>query len=336
MVHRDWLYQEPYSFDGLSYSNSLIQEWEEACVTVMAAVFSPDGKYLVCGSDNGRIAVWELAAYMPAAADDDLTPDMSFSTREGPINCLQFASSTNSSSWLLLCGSDLGVLTWPWQVILDCLANGLLPPESTCTLRAPRECGNRRTLPALSEVNALTCDSAAAPHHVIGACGDSRAHVWDVQTGAAVRSFSGHTAYLHCIGTVPAASGTLLATGADDGVLGLWDSRAAAAVALVRLLDGCTPQNSITSRPDKIYNANWLSSLQSDAAGSWLTVGGGHGSTAAKGAGAGFLTTFHVDSRRVSTFVKTERAVNAITQTADYRYHTPYMIYNMICLACCQ
>jgi THO complex subunit 6 len=321
MVHRDWLYQEPYSFDGLSYSNSLIQEWEEACVTVMAAVFSPDGKYLVCGSDNGRIAVWELAAYMPAAADDDLTPDMSFSTGGGPINCLQFASnsSTNSSSWLLLCGSDLGVLTWPWQVILDCLANGLLPPESTCTLRAPRECGNRRTLPALSEVNALTCDSAAAPHHVIGACGDSQAHAWDVQTGAAIRSYSGHSAYLHCIGTVPAASGTLLATGADDGVLGLWDSRAAAAVALVRLLDGCTPQNSITSRPDKHSNANWLSSLQSDAAGSWLTVGGGHGPTAAKGAWGGFLTTFHVDSRRVSTFVKTAGAVNAITQTADYR-----------------
>jgi WD40 repeat protein len=321
-VFRDWLYQEPYSCDGLYYANHLIQERQKACVTVMAAVFSPDGKYLVCGSDNGRIAVWELGAYMTAAADDDLTPDMSFSTGEGPINCLQFASnsSTNSSSWLLLCGSDLGVLTWPWQVILDCLANGLLPPESTCTLRAPRECGNRGTLPPLSEVNALTCDSAAAPHHVIGACGDKRAHAWDVQTGAPVRSYSGHAAYLHCIGTVPAASGTLLATGADDGVLGLWDSRAAAAVALVRLLDGCAPQGA---RSDlNTADANWLSSLQSDATGSWLTVGGGLGPTAAKGAWAGFLTTFHVDSRRAGSFVKTLGAVNAMTQTADYRYGT--------------
>lgn len=47
----------------------LQQERIRAAVTVTAAVFSPCGGYLVCASDSGRLAVWELAQHMDVDAD---------------------------------------------------------------------------------------------------------------------------------------------------------------------------------------------------------------------------------------------------------------------------
>ena len=57
-----------------AYANGLRQERVKAAVTVTAAVFSPCGGYLICASDSGRLAVWELAQHMEADADTQSLP----------------------------------------------------------------------------------------------------------------------------------------------------------------------------------------------------------------------------------------------------------------------
>lgn len=49
------------------YARGIHKERLRAAVTVTAAAFSPCGGYVVCASDSGRLAVWELAPYMDRA-----------------------------------------------------------------------------------------------------------------------------------------------------------------------------------------------------------------------------------------------------------------------------
>lgn len=50
------------------YARGVHKERLRAAVTVTAATFSPCGNYVICASDSGRLAVWELAPYMDRAA----------------------------------------------------------------------------------------------------------------------------------------------------------------------------------------------------------------------------------------------------------------------------
>lgn len=50
------------------YARGLREERRQEAVTVTAAAFSPCGEYLICASDSGRLAIWELAPYMNKGA----------------------------------------------------------------------------------------------------------------------------------------------------------------------------------------------------------------------------------------------------------------------------
>jgi len=52
-----------------AYARGIRLERARAAVTVTAAAFSPCGAYLVCGSDSGRLAVWELEQHVDAEAE---------------------------------------------------------------------------------------------------------------------------------------------------------------------------------------------------------------------------------------------------------------------------
>lgn len=46
------------------YARGVLEERRQAGVTVTAAVFSPCGQFLICASDSGRLALWELAPFV--------------------------------------------------------------------------------------------------------------------------------------------------------------------------------------------------------------------------------------------------------------------------------
>ena len=56
-----------------------------------------------------------------------------------------------------------------------------------------------------------------------GGSGDNNAYVYDLGTGQHVQTLSGHNDFIHCVKYMPTYN--LLATGSEDGVLKLWDTR---------------------------------------------------------------------------------------------------------------
>lgn len=276
----------------------------------MSAVFSPDGQYLVCGSDSGRIAVWDLRQYMnenswKSSSPPDLTPDMSFSAGDGAINCVVFVGSGAGTS--LLCGADTSAMSWPWSKLLVCLDTGAEPPRPEVVFKAPQTEGKRGSMQPLAEINALS--KRWEEEAVLGAAGDCSGHEWDLTTGRLKRSYKGHTAYLHCIQCV-ANSPCTVVTGADNGVVGVWDTRAENPVELMQPLQSAKSAG-LWERP--VTGGAWVSSLDVDPAGDLLACGGGLGGNA-----GGWLSLIHLPTRTtISAAPVPSGAVQAIVHSDD-------------------
>jgi len=55
------------------------------------------------------------------------------------------------------------------------------------------------------------------------ASGDSKAYAWDIERQSIVRSFEGHTAYLHCLKW--SKQKQQLFTGSEDGTVRIWGKK---------------------------------------------------------------------------------------------------------------
>ncbi|EEH03229.1 U3 small nucleolar RNA-associated protein [Histoplasma capsulatum G186AR] len=77
--------------------------------------------------------------------------------------------------------------------------------------------------------------SPANPTALVSASDDRTVRLWDLPSETSVRTFVGHADYVRCAGFMPAAGGgrggDLLYSGGYDGLVKVWDSRAATAVA---------------------------------------------------------------------------------------------------------
>ncbi|CAM9455613.1 unnamed protein product [Scytosiphon promiscuus] len=256
----------PANFRRGAYARGIQQERARAAVTVTAAAFSPCGGYLVCASDSGRLAVWELARQQQqqqeqkamdtgheaeevfSAGEDtrlDTTPDMSWQADRSCINCLVFAGH------LLLCGGDDSLFGCPWSAIVSALEEGRRPPLSCSSSSSAQDTGGSGVLRVRCppggegggtaagrngarkpEINDVKFDETAGS--VLCAAGDGNAYEWDLgsitATATPVRTYgSGNGSYLHAVASAPGSS--VVATGSDSGHLGVWDKRAKSGAA---------------------------------------------------------------------------------------------------------
>jgi len=143
---------------------------------------------------------------------------------DGAINCLKFMQSANGSngSNLLLVGGDSRVSVWEFSRIQESLGNGTGDaPRALLELLPSQPRGYRGSMRPRPEVNGLAVNKER--NSIVAACGDCRAHEWDLATQTLVRTYDGHTGYLHCTQVIPSAS--LMLTGGEDGQVGVWDSR---------------------------------------------------------------------------------------------------------------
>ncbi len=113
----------PSSFSADSYLQHCLDERAVEYTTVMDASFCPNGEYLVCGGDDGRLAVWDFAEYMEKSSWEssdgpDRSPYLSFQAVSGCLNCLKIMPVQGRQ--LLLAGGDSQISVWYWDDIVAC------------------------------------------------------------------------------------------------------------------------------------------------------------------------------------------------------------------------
>jgi WD40 repeat protein/uncharacterized caspase-like protein len=152
---------------------------------VSAVEFSPDGRFILTGSWDGKAKLWE------AGTGTELR---TFERDGGFVNAVAFSPNAQT----VLTGSSDGVATL-WDV------------NTATTVR--RFVGHSRFITSV----AFSSDG----RYVVTGSGDRTARLWDAATGAEIRRFSGHSDVV----TAAAFSADTrhVVTGSQDGTARLWD-----------------------------------------------------------------------------------------------------------------
>jgi len=296
--------------DEVQYSEYLQGKIMAEEVTVFSSLFSPCGAYLVCGSGFGTLAIWKMSQYLEedtwkGCNSPSITPHLRIlpTNREslkdgsnsglpsgGAIYSLTFVGTGENT--ILAAGHELGVQCWRWFDLLDALHKMseqnsedrliYLPPHFT--LACPQTFGYLGSRGSMSEVNGVA--PALSPNQLYGAAGDNNAYCWDLNTGSVVNTFSGHKGYLHCVAF--ASQHQALVTGAEDGMVGIWDCRSQNTVDFLKVKGAGLAADATLP--------GWVAALEIDEGGNWVVCGGGR----EKGSFLqfeGFLTNVHIGSR---------------------------------------
>ena len=155
---------------------------------VTAVAYSPDGKTLAAGSQNGSLKMWDLGNAQPKPAPLGKGHD-------GTIWSLTF-----SHNGKYLATGSLDKTTRLWDIDGDKVSLHFLYDDSTQGVRQV----------------AFTPDDT----HLISACDDTTAYIWDTVSGNGITKLSGNTKEVYAVAISP--DGRTAATGTADGVVKLW------------------------------------------------------------------------------------------------------------------
>lgn len=199
---------------------------------VLSAAFSPDGTALAAGVADNSIRVWQLA-------DSKLLYTMA--GHAGPVHAVAFATDART---LVSASADKTIKIWEaagaWGDSIDLadfaervLAVDFSPDSKRLVTGGgvPAASGEvtiwdlekRERVLALDHPHSDTVFGVSfSPDGklIASAAGDKFLKVHDGQSGAAVKSFEGHTGHVLCVGWKH--DGTQLATGGADNVVKLW------------------------------------------------------------------------------------------------------------------
>ncbi|OUL20117.1 hypothetical protein BV378_30415 [Nostoc sp. RF31YmG] len=164
-------------------SGSLVRTLVGHSGWVVAVAFTPDGKYMISGSEDSTLKVWNWQI------GEELRTLTGYSGRVNNVTLTQDGKYVISGS------EDSTLKVWNWQ-------NG----------------EELRTLAGHSDwVSALAPDGK----YVIFASSDSTLKVWNWQTGEPLRTFVGHTSYVSALALTP--DGKYVISASYDNTLKVWD-----------------------------------------------------------------------------------------------------------------
>ncbi|MDE0682738.1 MAG: sigma-70 family RNA polymerase sigma factor, partial [Candidatus Poribacteria bacterium] len=168
--------------------------------TVLAVAFSPDGRWLVSGTTEGEIRMWDVATGEPLAVFSELTEPME---REHLRHISALAFSSDRA--LLAAGTPTQLHLW------DVRTGHKLFSVSTVHKRG------WRTYHDYPKPLVFSPDGAI----LVNGHGSGTIQLWDVKTGDRIAALDGHTQQVETLKFSPDAE-TLVST-AQDGTIFLWD-----------------------------------------------------------------------------------------------------------------
>jgi hypothetical protein len=208
---------------------------------VNAAVFSPDGKYVLTASDDGTAKIWNAstgAVLATLTGHEDRVRHATFS-KDG----LQILTSSNDRTARI------------WDLKKTALATGSVTIEATV---AQTFNGH--------EWAVLSAEFSDDGKFVITASEDNTARIWDATNGKNLSILAGHTARVTSVAFAPGNDPTRAVTASQDGAVKLWDTKENKEILT---LDGHTREvTSVVFSPDGKYV---LTASEDGRAILWLT-----------------------------------------------------------------
>jgi WD40 repeat protein len=200
---------------------------EEARFTILSASFSPDGKYIVSGTDDGTLRLWDTKhseeIYSIIAHSDDINA----------------AIWSYDGRYIFSGSSDKTIKMW--RFVEDV---GFFKLEKTFETES-------HTVAAL----------ALSPNgrYLVSASHDRTLKLWDIQTGENLRTFEGHKSTVRSVVFSP--DGRFIVSGSWDTTAKIWEVGSGREIAMLVGFDGgewviVTPQGYYNSSPNGARQLN--------------------------------------------------------------------------------
>jgi WD40 repeat protein len=232
----------------------------------MSLAYSPHGDSITCGYQDGGVVSWDVATGTPRATYAEHAASYT-----DPILCVAY-----SPNGALLAGTNLGyyaarmkraAYVWRttdhalayklggfryWVYAVAFSADGVLLAvggDDRWVKLYDVQSGEERG-PTLPQLPYSVSSLAFSPQGrlLVAGCDGSQMKFWDLDAGAEERTVQGHFEWTWALAFHP--SGSLVASGGEDGVIILWDSRTAQRVQILRRPDptrGRWSGNSVNS-----------------------------------------------------------------------------------------
>eukprot|EP00808_Paulinella_micropora_P025213 g72472.t1 len=260
---------------------------EPRIVQILCSCFSPDGRYLLAGSQRGIISVFAVTA-KPREGAQGVAALFSWAAHAGPVDSLYVVQPGAGSPCLLASGADTELRLWRWDDVRGRLMHALAgqpPLQPVQELHVPQARGLRGALKQWAEFN----DSVLHRGLLWTACGDGQLYAWDMETGKTQAQLQGHEDAVYCVRTCEQKSS--LCSASEDGTVRLWDARSGQCNKVLDALHG----RALSSTARLAGRRPWVNCLDVDSSARWLLCGGG----------AGFVAVWHLDSWQVTATLPT-------------------------------
>lgn len=183
----------------------------------LAQTTSTDGKYLFVGTNFGEILVFSIESLTIDISDSDslaLTPETKIGSNTEPLQI--FNASEKSQIYSLSYFNDFLIVGTNAEITGYSFKGQQIASKKVWEVRIPSTPENAE----LNEINCLWLDRDAG--NLYAGCGDNNIYSVSLEDGKILRTFAGHTSFIHCVDGNKSGQ---IVSASEDGSIRIWDVR---------------------------------------------------------------------------------------------------------------